>query len=123
MRAQRKLTGKETGVSKWRQKTTRKTTKDIHGAQDALPEFSDAQRDYLLSDAGIEHIMRTLSDGYENWRDCPVKRCRRARCCQGPDMVCQLPVPRLNAPPDEIARVNARMRQIVMRRLERFGVW
>ena len=67
--------------------------------------------------------MRALSDAYENWRDCPVKRCRRARCCQGPDMVCQLKEPRLNAPPEVLARINAGMRKIVERDLERFGVW
>lgn len=38
-------------------------------------------------------------------------------------MVCQLKEPRLNAPPEEIARVNGRMRQIALRRLERLGVW
>lgn len=101
---------------------TSRTTK-ADDAQDALPEISDATREYLLSDAGIEHFMRALSDAYENWRDCPVKRCRRARCCQGPDMVCQLKELRLDAPPEEIARVNARMRQLAERDLERFGVW
>lgn len=108
-------------------KTTREaaqqTTKNTDDAQDELIEMSDETRDYLLSDAGVERIMRGLSDSYENWRDCPVKRCRRARRCQGPDMVCQLKEPRLNAPPEEIARVNGRMRQIALRRLERLGVW
>lgn len=99
------------------------TKKTMQQSDDALPEFSDEERDYLLSDAGIEHQMRKLSDFYQNWRDCPVKRCRRARRCQGPDMVCQLKEPRRNAPLEEIARVNARMRQIVVQRLERLGVW
>lgn len=91
--------------------------------QDEWPEITPEVRDYLLSDEGIAHVMRRLSDALDNWRDCPVKRCRRARCCQGPDMVCQLAEPRLNAPPEEIADVNARMRLGVARRLERFGVW
>jgi len=98
-------------------------TKGIDDAQDAFLEISEKTREYLLSDAGIEHFMRALSDAYENWRDCPVKRCRRARCCQGPDMVCQLKEPRLNAPPEALARINAGMRQLVERDLERFGVW
>jgi hypothetical protein len=98
-------------------------TTQTDDTQDEIPEMSDATRAYLLSDAGIEHFMRALSDAYENWRDCPVKRCRRARCCQGPDMVCQLKEPRLNAPPEEIARVNAAVRKIAERDLERFGVW
>ena len=38
-------------------------------------------------------------------------------------MVCQLNEPRRNAPHEEVARVNARMRQIVVQRLERLGVW
>ena len=38
-------------------------------------------------------------------------------------MVCQLNESRLNAPREELARVNDRMRQIVLRRLERIGVW
>lgn len=99
------------------------TTEEIDDAQDELPEISDTTREYVLSDAGIEHLMRTLSDAYENWRDCPVKRCRRARCCQGPDMVCQLKEPRLNAPSEDIARVNALMRQVVERQLEKMGIW
>ncbi|MGL5164704.1 MAG: hypothetical protein ACRC9K_02310 [Afipia sp.] len=99
------------------------TTTETDDTQDELPEISDTTREYLLSEAGIEHFMRALSDAYENWRDCPVKRCRRARCCQGPDMVCQLKEPRLNAPPENIARVNARMRQVVERQLEKMGIW
>lgn len=95
----------------------------IDDAQDALPEFSEAEREYLLSDAGIAHMMRTLSDEFGNWHRCPVKRCRRARRCQGPDMVCQLEAPRLCAPPEEIARINARMRQVVAQRLEQWGVY
>lgn len=104
-------------------KTTRQTTKKFGDAQEAFPEISDETRAYLLSDAGVESMMRKLSDSYENWLDCPVKRCRRARRCQGPDMVCQLKDARLNAPREELARVNDRMRQIVLRRLERIGVW
>ncbi len=99
------------------------TTTETGDTQDAFPEISDATREYLLSEAGIEYFMRALSDAYENWRDCPVKRCRRARRCQGPDMVCQLKEPRLNAPPAEIARVNARMRQVAELRLEKMGIW
>lgn len=99
------------------------TTEEIDDTQDALPEISDTTREYVLSDAGIEQLMRALSDAYENWRDCPVKRCRRARCCQGPDMVCQLREPRLNAPSGDIARVNALMRQVVERQLEKMGIW
>ncbi len=110
-------------MGKATRETTQATTKKTDDAPDAFPEFSDEERDYLLSDAGIEHMMRKLSDAYENWLDCPVKRCRRARRCQGPDMVCQLKEPQLNAPPEEIADVNARMRQIALRRLERLGVW
>jgi hypothetical protein len=98
------------------------STTQIDDMQDELPEISDTTREYLLSDAGIEHFMRALSDACENWRDCPVKRCRRARGCQGPDMICQLREPRLNAPPEEIARVNMRMRQLAERRLERIGI-
>lgn len=99
------------------------TAKDTDEAQDEFTEISDATRDYVLSDAGIERLMRRLSDAYENWRDCPVKRCRRARCCQGPDMVCQLTEPRLNAPLADLADVNARMRQVVERQLEKMGIW
>lgn len=105
------------------QRVAQKTMKEGRGAQEAFPEISDQTREYLLSGAGIESMMRKLSDAYENWRDCPVKRCRRARRCLGPDMVCQLKDARLNAPREELARVNARMRQIVLLRLERIGVW
>lgn len=87
------------------------------------PEITPEVRDYLLSDDGIEHIMRQLSDAFENWRGCPVKTCCRARRCQGPDMVCQLGEPRRDAPAEELARANARLREIAVRRLERFGVW
>lgn len=48
---------------------------------------------------------------------------RRARRCQGPDMVCQLKELSRAAPREELDRVNARMRQIVLQRLERIGVW
>ncbi len=99
------------------------TTTEIIDAEDALPEMSDATRDYLLSDAGIEHYMRALSDAYGDSRRCPVKRCPRARRCQGPDMICELKPPRLDAPTADIARVNELMRQLAVRDLERFGVW
>ena len=104
-------------------KTTKETLKESCDAQEAFPDISEATREYLLYDTGVESMMRKLSDSYENWLDCPVKRCRRARRCQGPDMVCQLNESRLNAPREELARVNDRMRQIVLRRLERIGVW
>ena len=104
-------------------KTTKETLKESCDAQEAFPDISEATREYLLSDTGVESMMRTLSDSYENWLDCPVKRCRRARRCQGPDMVCQLKEPSRTAPPEELARVNARMREIGLQRLERIGVW
>lgn len=88
-----------------------------------LNGMTEEAREFFLSDAGIEYLMRGLSDAFGDWRDCPVKRCRRARCCQGPDMVCQLKEPRLNAPPEDIARVNARMRQVAERQLEKMGIW
>lgn len=84
---------------------------------------TDDERDYWLSDEGIAEVMRALSDRYENFRSCPVKRCRRARRCQGPDMICQLSEPSRSAPRGEVELVNARMRQIVLQRLEQFGVW
>ncbi len=87
------------------------------------PEITPEVRDYLLSDDGIGNIMRQLSDAFGSWRWCPAKPCRRARCCQGPDMLCQLGEPRFYAPVEEIARVNTRLREIAVRRLERFGVW
>ncbi|MFZ5680748.1 MAG: hypothetical protein EKK35_06335 [Bradyrhizobiaceae bacterium] len=110
-------------MQKTRPHTARRTMNEGGDAQEAFPEFSDETRAYLLSDAGIENMMRKLSDACENWLDCPVKRCRRARRCQGPDMVCQLKEPSRTAPREELARVNARMRQIVLQRLERIGVW
>ncbi len=110
-------------MGKTAKEAAQQTTKKTDDTQDEVIEISDETRDYLLSDAGLARIMRGLSDSYENWRDCPVKRCRRARRCQGPDMVCQLKEPQLIAPPEEIADVNARMRQIALRRLERLGVW
>ena len=64
----------------------------------AWPRFTDRQRAYLLSEEGIAALMRALSDQYRNWRGCPVKRCRRARRCQGPDMICQLRAPSRTAP-------------------------
>ncbi len=58
-----------------------------------------------------------------DWRLCPVRRCRRARGCQGPDMICQLREgPRFHAPQAEIAHANARMRRVVEGWLERFGI-
>jgi hypothetical protein len=99
------------------------TVNDIDDADDSLPEFSEEERAYLLSDAGIALMMRTISDEFGNWHRCPVKRCRRARRCQGPDMVCQLKAPSRRAPLEEIARANARMRQVVERRLEQLGIW
>lgn len=103
------------------------TATDIAGetadAQDTLPDMSDATRDYFLSDAGIEHLMRRRSDASGGWRRCPVRRCRRARRCQGPDMICQLSGgPRFHAPQAEIAQANARMRRAVEGWLERFGI-
>ena len=103
--------------------TANTTMKESCGAQETCPDFSEETRDYLLSDAGIENLMRKLSDSYLNWQDCPVKRCRRARRCQGPDMICQLKEPSRTAPRAEVEAVNARMRQVVLLRLERIGVW
>ena len=34
------------------------TKKTMQQSDDALPEFSDEERDYLLSVAGIEHQLR-----------------------------------------------------------------
>ena len=110
-------------MQKTRLHTAKGTMNEDGDAQEAFPEFSEETRAYLLSDAGIENMMRKLSDACENWLDCPVKRCRRARRCQGPDMVCQLKEPSRTAPREELARVNARMREIVLQRLERIGVW
>lgn len=110
-------------MKRTRPHTAKGTMKERGDAQEAFPQFSDETRAYLLSDAGIENMMRKLSDTYENWLDCPVKRCRRARRCQGPDMVCQLKELSRAAPREELDRVNARMRQIVLQRLERIGVW
>ena len=90
--------------------------------QKEWPEITPEVRDYLLSDDGIEHIMRQLSDALDNWRWCPVKTCCRARGCQGPDMLCQLGEPRFHAPADEIARANAQLRQIAVRKLDKFGI-
>jgi hypothetical protein len=89
----------------------------------ARPQLTDEDRDYFQSDDGIIDVMRALSDRYRNFRRCPVKRCRRARRCQGPDMICQLREPSRTAPRADVADINARMRQIALRRLERLGVW
>ena len=95
---------------------------DEHGGG-AWPAFTDEERDYLLSEEGIAEMMRALSDRYQNFRSCPVKRCLRARRCLGPDMICQLREPSRTAPRADVEAINARMRQIVLRRLERQGVW
>ena len=89
----------------------------------AWPQLTDEDRDYFLSEEGIIDVMRALSDECGNFRRCPVKRCRRARRCQGPDMICQLKEPSRTAPRGDVAAVNARMRQIVLRRLEQLGIW
>lgn len=86
-------------------------------------DFTEEDRDYFLSEEGIVDLMRALSDRYENFRSCPVKRCLRARRCQGPDMICQLKEPSRTAPRADVETANARMRQIVMQRLERQGIW
>ncbi len=85
--------------------------------------FSEEERDYLLSEDGIAEMMRALSDACGNFRRCPVKRCLRARRCQGPDMICQLEAPSRTAPRGDVAAIHARMRQIVLQRLERHGIW
>lgn len=90
---------------------------------DAWLPLTDDERDYWLSEEGITEVMRALSDRYRNFRRCPVKRCLRARRCQGPDMICQLEAPSRTAPRDDVAAINARMRQIVLQRLERHGIW
>ncbi len=93
----------------------------------ALEEFvkvSGATPETLASDERIACVMRLVSDLFGDWRACPVKQCRRARCCQGPDMICQLGgVLHLDASPEEIAHANARMKQLAERHLERCGVW
>lgn len=94
-----------------------------NGDDTTWPPLTGEERDYWLSEEGIAEMMRALSDQCENWRRCPVKRCRRARCCQGPDMICQLKEPSRTAPREDIAAIHARMRQIVLRRLERQGIW
>lgn len=103
------------------------THRMLERMDDALADclkLSDVAPETLASEEGIAFMMRLASDVHENWQDCPVKRCRRARNCQGPDMICQLHgLPRLDAPLEEIAHANARMRQVVERQLERFGVW
>lgn len=104
-------------------RTARTTMKESGEARETFSEISEETRDYLLSDAGIESMMRKLSDSYLNWQDCPVKRCRRARRCQGPDMICQLKEPSRTAPRADVESVNARMREVVLLRLERIGVW
>lgn len=93
----------------------------------ALEDFvnaSGATPETLASDEGIACVMRLVSDLFGDWRVCPVKQCRRARGCQGPDMICQLGgVSRFGASPEEIAHANARMKQLAERYLERLGVW
>lgn len=96
--------------------------KRLDAWQREWPAFTPEVQEYLLSDEGIEHVMCCLSDAFENWRWCPVKSCRRARCCLGPDMMCQLKERRHDASPEEIARANARMRQLAEQRLERLGI-
>lgn len=96
---------------------------DDDGDGGAWPHLTDRQRAYLLSEEGIAALMRALSDQYRNWRGCPVKRCRRARRCQGPDMICQLRAPSRTAPRADIEAIHARMRAIVLDRLEQNGVW
>lgn len=103
--------------------TTRRALDRIDDALADYLKISGAAPETLASEDGIAFTMRLMSDLSENWQDCPVKRCRRARCCQGPDMVCQLDgFPRLNAPPAEIARANARMRRVAVWHLEGFGL-
>ena len=93
-------------------------------AQDTLPEISATARDYLLSDAGMECLMRRRSDASGGWRRCPVKRCRRARRCQGPDMICELAGgARFHATAAEIAQANARAREKIARWLEERGIY
>lgn len=96
----------------------------IDNAVEDFVSASGATPETLVSDEGMACVMRLISDLFGDWRVCPVKQCRRARGCQGPDMICQLGgVSRLNASPEEIARANARMTQLAGRHLERFGVW
>ena len=89
----------------------------------ALSDVTEEDRDYLWSEEGIADVMRMLSDRYQNFRRCPVKRCRRARRCQGPDMICQLAEPSRTPSRADVETANARMRQIVLQRLERLGIW
>lgn len=109
-------------------KTMKRTmSRALDKIDDALAEYlkvSGATPEMLMSEEGIACVMRLVSDLFENWQDCPVKRCRRARCCQGPDMICHVDGPRLNAPPAEIARANARMRRIAEYHVAQLdGVW
>ena len=90
---------------------------------DAWPDFSQGEPDYWLSEDGIAEVMRALSDYYGNFHHCPVKRCLRARRCQGPDMICQLKAPSRSAPPADVAAIHARMRRIVLHQLECHGIW
>ena len=103
--------------------TTRRALDRIDDALADYLKISGAAPETLASEDGIAFTMRLMSDVSENWQDCPVKRCRRARCCQGPDMVCQLEgFPRLGAPPAEIALANARMWRVAVWHLEGFGL-
>lgn len=104
--------------------TQSRTMTMIDDALEEVVKASGATPELLLSDEGMACVMRLVSDLFGGWHGCPVKRCRRARCCQGPDMICQLGgVSRSGASPEQIARVNARMKQIAERHLERRGVW
>lgn len=104
--------------------TASRTMHMIDAALEELVRESGATPELLLSDGGKACVMRLVSNLFGDWRGCPVKQCRRARCCQGPDMICQLGgVSRAGASPEEIARVNARMKQIAGWYLERRGVW
>ena len=99
----------------------------IEHAQCALTETPDVLRDEAMPDADLENLtrdlMRDLSDAFGDWRACPAPRCRRARCCQGPDMICQLGGgPCLNASREDLATANRRARAIVEGWLDRFGV-
>lgn len=96
----------------------------IDNALEEFVEASGATPETLASDEGMACVMRLISDLFGGWRVCPVKQCRRARCCQGPDMICQLSgMSRCDASPEDIARANARTQQLAERHLERFGVW
>lgn len=104
--------------------TKSRTITMIDDALEQVVKASGATPELLLSDEGMACVMRLVSDLFGNWHGCPVKRCRRARRCKGPDMICQRGgVSRAEASPEEIADVNARMKQIAEWYLERRGVW